>query len=676
MRTLGVRVVRYGIHEARRAKHVAKTMDKLKPYVHRKKSVIPKKAAFKTHGTYDVSIVIPVFSKKAMTLGCLASMSHNVSSDIRYQVIIINNNSTDGTMETIEKIPGLTYVHNDENLGFVDACNQGAALSNAKYLVFLNNDTRVDKGWLENLLSTIQREDVGLVGSKLVYPSEKLQEAGGIIFSDGSGHNYGRDQLPNDYKYNYVREVDYCSGASIIIERAFFNELGGFDRLYAPAYYEDTSLAFSVRKAGKKVLYQPKSVLYHVEGGTAGTNLNSGFKRFQNINKAKFEKKWAKELKQQPAPGEVYTGRDRSAQKLALIIDENLPKTDEDSGSIRMFRIIEAMQKLGYKVTFFPFNTERNDRYAEPLQQRGVEVVYGGTNIGDFLRENGKYYDTVMLSRPRIASFLMEFCRQHCTKAKIIYDTVDLHFLRLRRQAEYEPSPKRLLEQSAKLELIEKYLIEQADVTCVVSDVEQKILKQEGYETLILSNVHIIDEDSYKIGYDNRKDLLFIGGYGHPPNVDAIRWFATDIMPHIRAKLPDFRINVVGSHMPENLREFLELQPGVSVEGFVENLDPIFRDARVFVAPLRYGAGVKGKLGLAIEYGIPVVSTTVGEEGIHLKNGESCLVANEATEFAHKVVQLYRSPELWRSVLQKAKSVLQSNFSPEKTLTDLERILK
>jgi glycosyltransferase involved in cell wall biosynthesis len=209
-----------------------------------------------------------------------------------------------------------------------------------------------------------------------------------------------------------------------------------------------------------------------------------------------------------------------------------------------------------------------------------------------------------------------------------------------------------------------------------VSDVEQKILKQEGYETSILSNVHIIDDDSYRIGYDNRKDLLFIGGYGHPPNVDAIRWFVSDILPHIRAKLPDVRVNVVGSHMPEKLREYLGTQPGVSVEGFVENLDPIFRDARIFVAPLRYGAGVKGKIGQAIEYGIPVVSTSIGEEGMHLEDGESCLVANDAEAFAAAVIKLYGDQTLWESIRDNARSVLVTNFSPAKTLSDLRRILK
>ncbi|CAN5425673.1 hypothetical protein BH09PAT4_BH09PAT4_03100 [soil metagenome] len=677
MKRLGVRVARKGIHEARKVKQVANVIDAAKPYVRRKKSIIPKKPVFQTHKTYEVSIVIPVYNKKAYTLACLSSLTANVGKHIRYEVVIIDNDSTDGTRAALAKIPGLAYKHNKKNMGFVDACNQGAKMAKGEYIVFLNNDTLVQKGWLESLLDTIVRDGVGIVGSKLVYPSNKLQEAGGIVFSDASGNNYGRDDSPEDYKYNYVRSVDYCSGASIIIRKNFFFELGGFDRLYAPAYYEDTDLSFATRKAGLQVLYQPKSVIYHVEGGTAGTDLSTGFKRFQAINKVKFEKKWAKELRKQQEPGEVYLGRDRSSDKLALIVDENIPKTDEDSGSVRMFRIIESLTRLGYKVTFFPYNTAYNQKYAEPLQQMGVEVVYGGIYFLDFIRENGHYYDVVMLSRPRIASFFMDYCRIFCKNAKIIYDTVDLHYLRLRRQAEYDGDKKKLLAFAQKHELIEKHLIDEADVTLVVSDVEKDVLEKDGYKVEILSNIHKIDESAYASGYSERKDILFVGGYGHPPNIDGIRWFANDIFPAIRKKLPDVNLNVVGSNMSDELRQELEHRPGVIVKGFVEDseLNSLLNSTRVFVAPLRYGAGVKGKIGQAIEHGVPVVSTSIGVEGMRLQTNDSCLVADKTDDFAKSVVDLYTSKELWTSTRSAAKIVLQDNFSPTKTETDLANIL-
>lgn len=677
MKRLGVRVARKGIHEVRKVKHVANLIDSAKPYARKQKQVIPKKPVFAVHDSYEVSIVIPVYNKKSYTLACLSSLTANVSEEVRYEVIVIDNASSDGTSNALRKIPGLVYVRNEENMGFVDACNQGAKAAKGSYIVFLNNDTLVQKNWLESLLDTAKREGVGIAGSKLVYPSNKLQEAGGIIFNDASGHNYGRDGSPDDYKYNYVREVDYCSGASIIIRKNFFEKLGGFDRLYAPAYYEDTDLSFATRKAGLQVMYQPKSVIYHVEGGTAGTDTSSGFKRFQTINKAKFEKKWAKELKAQQEPGEIYLGRDRSSNKLALIIDENIPKPDEDSGSVRMFRIVEALTKLGYKVTFFPYNTAHYPKYAEPLQQMGVEVVYGGVHVLDFLREYGHYYDVVMLSRPRIASFFMDYCRIFCKRAKIIYDTVDLHYLRLRRQAEYDNSMKNLLAFAEKHELIEKHLIQEADISLVVSDVEKNVLEKDGYKTAILSNIHQIDDAAYLNGFKDRKDILFVGGYAHPPNVDGIRWFVNEIFPSIREKLPDVTLNVVGSRMPDTLRTELELKDGVVVKGFVEDneLKNLLRNTRVFVAPLRYGAGVKGKIGQAIEHGVPVVSTAIGVEGMRLEQNSSCLVADDVKAFTDSVVRLYGDEELWDSIQKNAKMVIGKNFSKEATAQILKNIL-
>ncbi len=679
MKRLAVRVVRKGIHESRKIHHIAKFIDTVKPIVRKQKSIIPKKTKFATHKKYTVSIVIPVFNKKSFTLACLNSLVNYIPEEIAYEVIVIDNNSTDGTGDALKKIPGLTYHHNDDNKGFVDACNQGASMSKADYLVFLNNDTRIEIGWLEALLETIKRDGVGLVGSKLLYPNtNKLQEAGGIIFNNATGHNYGKNCDPLDYKYNYVREVDYCSGASIIIERKLFNKLGMFDRLYAPAYYEDTDLSFKVRKAGYKVLYQPASTLYHVEGATAGTSTSSGFKKYQDINKIKFDKKWASELKKQQPPGEVYLGRDRSADKLVLIVDENLPRTDEDSGSVRMFRIMESFIKLGYKVTFFPYNTGQDDKYAFPLQQLGVEVVYGNEKVNEFMREYGHYYDVVVLSRPRIASYFLDFCRVYCKNAKIIYDTVDLHYLRSLRQAKYDDNPDKLLNQSKHLETVEKHLMEEADVTIVVSDIEQKILKKDGIKTQILSNIHEIDEASYKSGFSDRKDLLFVGGYGHPPNVDAVKWFVDDIFPLIHKKIPGIMLHVVGSNMPASLHTQLESKPGVVVEGFVSDsqLRALLQKTKVFVAPLRYGAGVKGKIGQAIEFGLPVVSTSIGAEGMRLVDGKSCMVADSEKGFAKAVVELYNDKNAWDTVQHNARKTLTVNFSPEKTVEDLSKILR
>lgn len=634
--------------------------------------------AFTTHAKPKVSIIIPVFNKFDLTLACLESIKVNVSQDIDYEVIVVDNASSDSSY-LLAKLRGLHYVRNNTNEGFVGGCNIGAFKAKGQYLVFLNNDALVTPGWLESLFLTLTTfKNAGLVGSKIMYPDGRLQEAGGIIYKDGTGCNYGKNDHPDRYQYNYVREVDYCSGASIIIAKVLFDNFGGFDELYSPAYYEDTDLAFKVRKSGLRVLYQPESVIYHIEGATSGTDINSGFKKFQSINHRKFVKRWATTLKKQYGSDEEYVARDRSHKKLVLIVDEHIPTPDKDSGSVRMTRMIQILQNLGYKVTFFPNYPKKQPKYTQQLQQRGVEVVYGPAPFDEFIKKYGASYDAVILSRPRIGAYYLDLCQAFCSKAKIIYDTVDLHYVRLRRQADFETKSlkKYYLEMAEKHEILEKHIITEADTAIVVSGMERSLLNNEGFRNVeIVSNIHVIDNDSYTVPFTDRKDLLFVGGFAHIPNIDAIEWFVAEVFPSVLENIAGIKLHVVGSEMPDDLRVKLEKQDGVIVDGFVENLEPLLKGSRLLVAPMRYGAGVKGKIGQAIEYGLPVVTTGIGAEGMYLRDKESALIGDTPTAFAMAVCKLYSDEVLWQNIRSNARQIIETYFSEKRASDDLKNIL-
>jgi len=253
----------------------------------------------------ETSIIIPVYNNVQYTEQCLRELQRTLPRNFRGEIIVVDDASTDDTPAVLtrwaERDRRIKVVRNSQNSGFVRTCNRGAEVASGEILVFLNNDTLPLPGWLPPLLRLLRdKPDAGAVGGKLVYPDGRLQEAGGVIFSDGSGLNFGKNEDADDPVYNFVREVDYCSGALLATRRSLFLELGGFDLRYEPAYYEDTDYCFSLRRHGYRVYYQPESAIVHFEGATSGTDLQAGVKRYQTVNQAKFIEKWRPALQRQP----------------------------------------------------------------------------------------------------------------------------------------------------------------------------------------------------------------------------------------------------------------------------------------------------------------------------------------------------------------------------------------
>ena len=265
----------------------------------------------------------------------------------------------------------------------------------------------VCEGWLEPLLAVFDRfPDAGLAGSKLLFPDGTLQEAGGIVWDDGSAWNYGRSDDPDKPEYNYVRETDYISGCAILIPRALWEKLGGFDEVFAPAYCEDSDLAFRIRAAGRKVYYCPFSEIVHLKELSLGKDVTSGIKAYQIENTKKLYERWRETLSREHfSPGaEVMRARDRSRdRKTALIVDHYIPQPDQDAGSRTMVAIIECLLYAGYIVKFWPDNLAYDPEYTASLQSLGVEVFYGfGVSFDDWIKQNGDAISLAVLSRPAV----------------------------------------------------------------------------------------------------------------------------------------------------------------------------------------------------------------------------------------------------------------------------------
>jgi glycosyltransferase involved in cell wall biosynthesis len=289
-----------------------------------------------------------------------------------------------------------------------------------------------------------------------------------------------------------------------------------------------------------------------------------------------------------------------------------------------------------------------------------------------FYRARGREFDLVMVSRHYVAAHHLGLVRAYAPQARLAFDTVDLHYLRERRAAELDPRAelKRQADATCAQEL---KLIRECDVTLVVSRVERELLAHDapGARVEILSNVHAIR--GCRAGYDARHDLLFVGGFQHPPNIDAMLWFCGEVLPLVRKDLPDVKLHIVGSKVTPAIQALAS--DAVVVHGFVEDIEPLLDGCRISVAPLRYGAGVKGKVNSAMSHGLPVVATPMAVEGIDARDGEEVLVGGDAAAFAAQVVRLYRDPELWARLSRNGLDNVRRQFSFDTARETLQRLL-
>jgi GT2 family glycosyltransferase/glycosyltransferase involved in cell wall biosynthesis len=641
-----------------------------------------------TSSGVDAGIVIPVLNNAAVTKACIERVLET-KGGLEIDIVVVDNASTDETPEMLGRFgDAVRTIRNKENLGFTIASNLGARESHGRHIVFLNNDTLPKPGWLEWLVRTADEDDtVGAVGSKLVYPDGTLQEAGSIIFSDGNGWNYGRGDDPDHPAYRYVREVDYCSAASLLVKREVFERLGGLDERYAPAYYEDTDLCFGVRSLGLKVMYQPRSVVVHLEGRTAGTDLGSGLKRYQEINKPKFVEKWSEALALQYAPdaSNVESACRRGTTKDILLAHPTLPVYDISSGDLRFHKLLMILRSLGARLTFVAAGSRMAERqkYIPDLEQAGIEVyATDPQHCGrtpdqeedphplDLARVlMARNIDIAVMSHFDTAMKYADELRFLSPDTEIVADTCDVHYLREMRQAELHDDAEHL-ERAKAMRRLELATYCRCDTILTVTEEDKKVLLDEipTLDVEVVPNIHdtVVDTPPF----DAREGILFIGYYRHMPNQDAVRFFVDEVFPLVRERIPGVTLWLVGSHPTDEIKAMARAD--IKVTGFVERTEPYLDACRVSIAPLRYGAGMKGKIGEAMQTGIPVVMTSIGAEGMDLEHGVHALIADTAEEFADEVVRLYTDRALWESIAANAKKQIDDNWSTRAVREELK----
>jgi len=611
-----------------------------------------KQLASAHRGRPAASIIVPVYNNFLDTLLCLTALLE-LEDVPSFEIIVADDGSNDATSEVVGSIGGVVrHLRQPRNLGFLGNCNAAAEIAQGSTIVLLNNDTLVLPGWLDGLLAPFDRAElVGFVGSKLINWDGTLQEAGGIFWEDGSAWNFGRGQDALAPEFNYLKDVDYCSGASIAVPTTLWRQLGGFDPHYSPAYCEDSDLAFRVRAAGYRTLYNPQSEVVHHEGRSHGRDTNSGVKAYQVTNQERLRERWGDVLARDHFANahNVLEARDRSRNKIhVLVIDHYVPQWDQDAGSRTIYQYLEIFLDLGFQVTFWPDNLHRDPVYGPALQAMGVEVIYGPRfhdGFEDFIRDRSELYDAVFVSRPHVADRYLSLLRKH-SRARILYYGHDLHFRRMEasRQLGVSVDPQSI-EDMREMEL---RVCRDCDVIFYPDPEEVQIIADEveSDRSVIANPVFVYDDSEIAAARERLASilgkqgdrLLFVGGFNHSPNREGIVWFINEVLPLVADRVPGVQLDVAGSNPPPDIVSLASHR--VTILGRVsdEKLFELYDECSVAVAPLRYGAGVKGKVIEAMALGVPVATTTTGAQGIE-PSDQALFIGDTAETLAEEIVR-------------------------------------
>jgi GT2 family glycosyltransferase len=603
------------------------------------------------------SIVIVAWKQKDMLLACLRSICETVGRDVEYEVIVVSNDAPQAILDALRSgTEGIRLVESRVNLGFGGGNNLGVSVARGDYVVLLNDDAIVAPGWLEWLVATADAHPhAGAVGSLILFPDGRIQEAGSIIWADGSALGVSRYAPGDSLEWMFVRRVDYASACSLLVNRRAWNEVGGFDPEYHPAYYEDVDLCLALREHGYVVLFEPRSRVWHHESASS----DQRFKRFLFArNQKRIQAKWAEQLGlQEPAQPTSPAARARATWRAAgvpatiLAVDDRIPEPSLGSGFGRMFDALLELARRGHAVSLLP-TQGASGSLPDALVTAGVRIVRG--EIREHLMRPWVNYDVVLVSRPSNFDKVAAIVRERQPHAALVYDCEALFWRRMERQAammDDSDERRNLRVAASRMRDLEERIVVEADVAVTVSPEEADLLRHdEG-----CCPIHVIRpaEPKVRLGpetYDERGGVAYVAGWlsgTTSPNADGLRWFAADVLPLVRQSIPWVRVHVTGANPPQDLLELAD--PNLFFTGHVADLEAFYGQTRVVIAPIRFGAGVKVKIIQALQYGVPVVSTVCGAEGIETFGLDAIAVADTAGEFANALVGLLTDRAAWQT---------------------------
>lgn len=629
-----------------------------------------------------VSIVVVLYNQAPLSFRCLCSVAREVSTP--YELIVVDNGSTDDTGRVLDRLEGAEVIRNPMNLFFSPAVKQGAERARAQYILLLNNDAILQEGAVGYALETLKStEDIGAVGGKILLSEKVLQEAGSIVWRNGSCLGYGRGDDPEKPEFMFQRDVDYCSGAFLLLRHDLFRQLDYFDTSFLPAYYEETDLCMRLIKAGYRIVYDPRVRVFHKEFGSLPSDKAIAL---QQKNQNLFVSKHKEQLEGDHLPPHRHNVlrarmRPSRAGKRILFVDDQVPHSSLGAGFPRSRQIVQVMQELGYFLSFYPLRTSKDDWqdvYSTLSCQVEVLLGYGVKRFEEFLAERLDYYDKIIVSRPHNMTVLRRILNRKPRlrgKAEIIYDAEALFALRLIKRKEVVSGKTVTKKERGELFSKELELARFADQVIVVSENEAKYFSEGGCQRVSVLG-HSIEAQPTISFFHEREGFLLVGALDADisPNTDSLLWFVDEILPIVRSKLGhEVQLKVIGRNEAPRTRKFA--RPGVHLLGRVPQLNGHYDQARVFIAPTRFAAGIPHKIHEAAAHGVPVVATTILADQLGWNAGDDLMVAEDPHQFAEACAKLYTDERLWYSIREKALQRIGNECSPDRFWQKLAEIV-
>ncbi|MBV9538564.1 MAG: glycosyltransferase [Acidisphaera sp.] len=569
---------------------------------------------------------------------CIAAL-HAAGTDAVADVVVVDDGGHGGEAALLPTVVrNLRYYRVPHGRALLAGYGEAIRDARGAVVVCMSAHVRPEPGCIIALARTFDDEpEAVVVGAQIARVDGTAEYVGDALSPDLRRHFEGRDEPADRPEWGYMRSVETVDSRLFAIRSGV-----GWAENYRTLDAAAIELCLAARARGGAVLYQPAA--------RAVLSTDAAAQDAADVEDLEaLRMRWQVTL---PGPRDVGH---------ALVVDTTLPTPDRDAGSVLVVAVMQILRRLGWRVTFCPADGSfDNAEAAAALERRGIGLArpprYG--SITAFLSAYGDQIGLLLACRHMHAAMLMERARELLPRARVVFMPIDLHYLREGREAALAGRAAPPLTREAELDLVR-----QADATLVHSDYEQKLLSEHTDP----ERVHLLRWVAHPVldpaPFERRRGLCFVGGFQHAPNVDAVLWFVSEVMPLLREANPALTLHVIGADPPATVQDLAS--DNVVVHGWVEHLAEFLGATRLTVAPLRFGAGFKGKIATSMERGVPVVATALALEGTGLRDGDGVTLADTPQNMARAILQLHDEPGVWAGQSARALERCAALYAPE-----------